>query len=164
MSHLVFVYGSLKRGFHNHRALTDYKPVMMGSALTAESYLLVRGAAFPYLINPAHLSTKTDCDDLLGRVAGELYEVDDDGLARLDRLESHPEFYRREKVVIESAEYVGTRTEAWVYFLVLQPGATLDSTDRAYAAKPDARGVVAWNLSDVLASAATADAEADEEG
>lgn len=150
-SHLVFVYGSLKTGFHNHRLLIDHKAVKLGDATTQERYLLLKGSAFPFLINPEHFTTKVDCAGLLGHVSGEVYKVDDAGLARLDKLESHPEFYRREEIDIQ-ADFAreGSLRLAWCYFLN-------DPSDRivdhalvpSYAATP-VNGVVTWTRDDVF--------------
>jgi len=92
----VFVYGSLKRGFYNHRLLQG---CMMWKA-KAEGIDLHRGSAFPYAKRGDHITF------------GELYEVDSEVLQRLDRLEGHPHFYRREQTEI----IVGNkRVDAWIY-------------------------------------------------
>ena len=37
-------------------------------------------------------------------VAGEVYKVDNATLARLDHLEGHPRFYRREPITLDSGQ------------------------------------------------------------
>ena len=160
--HLVFVYGSLKAGFHNAPRLLPYAPGL-GAAHTVGRYLLLKGAAFPYLINPEWLTEPVTLDGLLGHVDGELYQVDNAGLRDLDRLESHPRFYRREQVRIARAGDTNGEpdTYAWVYFLV-SPSGRIDfrdlQRDERQVAMPDARGHVSWKLSDVWSDAADADA------
>ncbi len=48
-----------------------------------------------------------------GAVYGEVYEINDAALARLDQLEGHPNFYQRMKikVILESGEQI----DAWTY-------------------------------------------------
>lgn len=98
----VFVYGSLMRGFGNHRLLShaDFKAE---TSLTTTSHGLTSLGAFPALI---------PTDDMIERtVHGELYEVDDYTLDDLDRLEGHPTFYERREVVLDNGR------RAWTYFL-----------------------------------------------
>jgi gamma-glutamylcyclotransferase (GGCT)/AIG2-like uncharacterized protein YtfP len=45
-----------------------------------------------------------------GAIVGELYEVDDDTLRRLDRCEGAPSFYRREEVELEDGGRAVTYT------------------------------------------------------
>lgn len=47
---------------------------------------------------------------------GEIYQVDDQTLEALDRLEEHPTFYVREKECIQRLDNKQT-VECWVYFL-----------------------------------------------
>lgn len=141
-THLVFVYGSLKTGFHNHRLLTDCGATPLGVAVTDGRYLLLKGAAFPFLIKPADLPN-VDISAWCAPVAGELYRVNDACLARLDQLEGHPEFYRRETIT------VNTGVQCWAYFLT-EPGERVHVNARD-AARPDANGIVEWKRDDVFA-------------
>jgi len=83
---LVFVYGSLKKGFHNHRILERSECVGRGSVDNANLYSL---GSFPALVNGG------------GVVKGEVYEADEETMSRLDTLEGHPNFYRRETHLVE---------------------------------------------------------------
>lgn len=88
MSHLVFVYGTLKEGHGNHRLIAD--SVFEGPGRIQGSLYVV---GLPYFKNEGE-----------GYVYGELYTVDDPTLARLDRLEGYNEhnpersFYKRIEV------------------------------------------------------------------
>lgn len=148
MSHLVFVYGSLKKGFHNHR-LVKRADLDLGAATTAQSYLMLGGFSFPFLIDPATLARKTDLSDVIGRVRGEVYEVDDATLARLDLLEGHPEFYKRELVEVRPEDHPEP-VMAWVYFLQ-----DADACTRGHVIWPDEAGYVEWTRVRVGLSAAT---------
>jgi gamma-glutamylaminecyclotransferase len=79
---LVFVYGSLLSGLQNHRVLAGARFVDYGK--TAESYVMGSLGSFPGVARGGS-----------DAICGELYEVDDEVLARLDRLEGHPRFYCR---------------------------------------------------------------------
>lgn len=110
----VFVYGSLMSGLPNHRVLGAARmlgrpgqPRRIGPAfLAGADYRMFDLCGFPGLVLGAEEDQRT--------VRGELYEVDPAGLARLDRLEGHPRFYRREprEVVLS-----GATGPAWVYLL-----------------------------------------------
>lgn len=99
------MYGTLKRNYHNHSLLRDSIYIGTGKI---PGYLYVKG--LPYL--------KVDAD--AGSVVhGELYQVNDLTLARLDRLEGYMEsnpkqsFYKRvvvPYVVVESGTTVPSET------------------------------------------------------
>ncbi len=72
--HRIFVYGTLKRGLVNHALIAGTR--FLGPAATTERFRMIADQ-FPVLFgNPDGLA-----------VAGELYEVDAEILARLDHLE-----------------------------------------------------------------------------
>ncbi|XP_021752320.1 putative gamma-glutamylcyclotransferase At3g02910 [Chenopodium quinoa] len=80
---LIFTYGTLKKGFSNHRLMEELMgngdSTFIGSFRTAEKYPLVCGPyRVPFLLN---LPGKGDM------VWGEVYSVSETGLARLDELE-----------------------------------------------------------------------------
>jgi gamma-glutamylcyclotransferase (GGCT)/AIG2-like uncharacterized protein YtfP len=78
----VFVYGSLKKGFHNNYLLGKSKLVAEG---TLPRVKMLRLWGFPGLV------------DGKGGAEGEVYEIDDLTLATLDRLEGVAYgFYKRE--------------------------------------------------------------------
>jgi len=88
----VFVYGSLMRGLSNNGCLSDAR--YLKAARTAYGFALHSLGAFPAAVRR----------EGAGRVEGELYEVDEQTLARLDRLEGHPTFYRRQWIRLHDGE------------------------------------------------------------
>lgn len=101
--HRVAVYGTLKRGYGNHRLLADSE--FIGKAKTEDAYpLLVNG--LPYLYDKVGVGE---------RVRLEVYDVDDETLDSLDSLEGHPTFYERRKIWVSMDDW--SKSECWVYFI-----------------------------------------------
>jgi len=97
MPHLVFVYGTLMQGERNHRHLKGAR--FAGEGSTAAAFDLLDMGRYPALVAGGACA-----------VRGEIWEVDDATLERLDELEEVPELYRREELVLEG----GTTVFAWV--------------------------------------------------
>jgi len=111
--HLVFVYGTLKRGEPNHHVLSDTETgeaVHVDGGRTVIKYPLVIGSRYniPFLLDQPHMGHN---------VIGEVYAIDDRKLAALDELEAHPQFYRRrlEDVRLQSTD--NETISAWMYVL-----------------------------------------------
>lgn len=119
---LVFVYGTLRRGFSNHHLLAAARP--LGGALTRERYALYLGE-YPFLSR----------DQALCRVAGEVYEVSQGMLMTLDALEEHPRVY--ERFVIPVVLDSGREIEAWCYFHPAPRGRLISHGDFSRAARED---------------------------
>jgi len=104
---LVFVYGTLKRGYGNNRLLQEIGAVFLGMTTTATpTFDLVTLGPFPGLSEGKYL------------VSGELYRIEDAGLAMLDRLEGHPTFYCRHSIqVFEKVAGRQVVVEAKAYFI-----------------------------------------------
>lgn len=95
----VFVYGTLKKGFCNHRLLEGC--TLLGEAESSfHGYQMFDNGAYPCLIEGSE------------KVKGEMYVVSQDVLRNLDMLEGHPELYLRKKRMFNIK---GKSLEAWVY-------------------------------------------------
>lgn len=101
---LVFVYGSLKRGFPLSGALVTSRYV---STVPLQGFTLHSAGAFPYMI-PCHNGT----------VLGELYDVDKRTLARLDRVEQEGNLYTRQAI----GEYEGQEVYSYLARSIQNPG------------------------------------------
>ena len=106
---LVFVYGSLKQGYHNHDVIAfdfdnharnkgyDY----LGKTKTVDKFTMYDMGSFPAI----------SFDENGKHVTGELYAVDDATLDLIDVLEGYPDHYDRKEVELE-----GIEVKAWIYF------------------------------------------------
>ena len=102
--HLVFVYGSLKKGFHNHHFMGDAD--FVSEARTRDPVWLLH--QFNSKTKPgAYVPGVEDKGD--GYIKGEIYQVDDEGLKKLDRLEENGTRYCRRQVCFEGG------LTAWMY-------------------------------------------------
>jgi len=97
MKHLIFAYGTLKKGFGNHSLLAGATD--LGSTQTqSRRYRMISLGGFPAVYKTGKCA-----------IEGELYEVENSTLERLDVLESNELFYRRELVPLANG------LEAWMY-------------------------------------------------
>ena len=100
----LFVYGTLKNGFHNHHLLEDAEFVC--SAITKQKYPMVNiEEYFPYLI---------DVEGDGYYIEGEVYKINEEILAMLDILEGYPDLYNRHKLAVKS---LGIELQAITYFV-----------------------------------------------
>lgn len=84
--HIVFVYGTLKRGQVRHAGLAGQR--FVGEARTLPRYRMVNLGTFPALVEGG-----------TGSIVGELWSVDAACLARLDYIEAvADDRYRRTRV------------------------------------------------------------------
>jgi len=112
--HVIFVYGTLRKGLWNHSLLRSAK--FLGNAKTKLLYALY-GNEVVFLSRTKAVS----------QVTGEVYSIDDDTLYSLDELEGHPLAYKREQaeVILED----GIELSAWIYFCDVGRGDLIESGD-----------------------------------
>lgn len=100
----VFVYGSLLKGFGNHRLLRN--ATFVGEAKTTAEYTMISRGGFPGVFPGGHTE-----------ILGELYDVDEETAKRLDWLEGvdykdpHNGHYRKEEITLAGGE------KAFIYFI-----------------------------------------------
>lgn len=84
----LFVYGTLQRGYGNNRLLAG--ATFLGPAVSLKPYVLFN-CGFPYAVP----FTKNEEKFPLLPITGEVYGVDETILRGCDRLEGHPNWYKR---------------------------------------------------------------------
>ena len=99
---LVAVYGTLKKGYGNYYAYLSSSK-FIGKGYTKDKYPLVI-SGLPYLI---------DKSDVGYNVQVDVFKVSDAKLKELDRLEGHPNWYRRRQIDIKVK---GIVLSCWIYF------------------------------------------------
>lgn len=100
-SEYLFVYGTLKRGFCNHHYLGDARYISPGKTLNDFALYTIE---YPFLCHAPALYS----------VSGEVYQISQNDLARVDVLEQHPDDYCREVIDVLLAD--GSQLQAWTYF------------------------------------------------
>lgn len=101
---LIWVYGSLKRGFTRHSILSDQRYI--GIARTTPHYAIFGYGGFPALVDET--LAETSGVTAKNHIFGELYEVDDVCMMELDRIEGVDRgLFSRKEIILESITMVG---------------------------------------------------------
>lgn len=90
---MLFVYGSLKKGFDNHHLLSKHTK-RIGKAITMSKFGMFEDSFgnYPYLIPVPQM-----------RIHGELYGIQrKELLEKLDKFEGYPEYYERKKILVKT--------------------------------------------------------------
>ncbi|MCB0220701.1 MAG: gamma-glutamylcyclotransferase [Chrysiogenetes bacterium] len=111
----LFVYGTLMRGESNHRYLKSAR--FERAAATRAEFALADFGDYPAIVRPGSCA-----------ITGELYEIDEATLARVDELEEVPEFYERCEIVLEDGTVALTYVLP-VHFVEREGGTILDHGD-----------------------------------
>ncbi len=101
---LVFVYGTLKRGFANHNFLAGQ--AFLGDAVTGPGYALYDLGDYPGMVARAGSA---------GAITGEVWSVDAACLAQLDALEGTAEEMYRRACVPLLAPFADRPVETYIY-------------------------------------------------
>lgn len=118
----VAVYGTLKRGQGNYARFL-YDSTFVGSGKTMDKYpLIIKG--LPYLIDNIGKGYNVNVD---------VFKVDDSTLYNLDKLEGHPNFYRRKQIPISVN---GMNLICWVYFNMTNKVSPTDILYPSYGSVP----------------------------
>lgn len=130
MKQHVFVYGTLKEGFGNHRVLSSSRKV--GEAITcSDSYSMIDGG-FPTVVLGGKFHVK-----------GELYEVVDERIMQnLDWLEGVPTLFDHHKTQVKC---VGTTGNDEVYDALMYVGANPKWTNGRNQVIPNEENILEWN-------------------
>jgi gamma-glutamylaminecyclotransferase len=100
----VFVYGTLKEGHGNHGLMKAANAMFLGYDTVTGPFTLLNLGAIPAVIDHSTANNK---------VFGEIYALEPEGLASLDLLEGHPNFYQRRKLWSDRLQ-----KRVWMYVCV----------------------------------------------
>ncbi|MBI2772034.1 MAG: gamma-glutamylcyclotransferase [Burkholderiales bacterium] len=120
MPHLVFVFGTLKEGFPNFA--TNKGARIAGEFVTAQAFPL-------YLVGERCSPWMIDQPGQGHRVAGQLFEVDGETLARMDALERIGEADGYRRVVIDVADTADAAGAVRAVFAYLKPATQFRELD-----------------------------------
>lgn len=101
MPNLMAVYGSLRKGLHNHQCL--YGAEYLGEGVV-KGFGMYSLGQYPALSREGKHTP----------VVVELYEVTDKIFSRVDNLEGYPHYYTRKLCPIN---IMGETVPAWVYYI-----------------------------------------------
>lgn len=119
---LVFVYGTLMLGHHNHHVMERAGGELLGAARTCSSdFVMVSCGGFPGVLyastgkpQPWRGPASAASAQHYGQVVGELYSVAT--LGPLDALEGFPHHYSRRSMAVQ-LDGEPDRVPAWIYTL-----------------------------------------------
>ena len=116
----IFVYGTLRKGFHNHSLLSNSE--YLGNAKTVCKYVMF-SRGIPFVSRAVKMT----------QITGEIYRVSDAVLRSVDSLESfYPEspdqsWYDRQEIELITNE--GAQQRAFIYFNENETGRIIPSGD-----------------------------------
>lgn len=96
---LLAVYGTLKKGFHNHYFLKSSE--FIGKGVTKDEYTMTK-SSIPFVNETGSTPIKV-----------EVYKISPITLSNIDLLEGHPNWYNRKEVKIKIDDKL---ISAWLYF------------------------------------------------
>merc|ERR1712037_93131 len=106
---LIFVYGTLKRGFSNYHEMEKLEgKIFISEAKTVKKFPLVVATECGI---PALLKVPGSA-----RVTGELWEIPERWIQQVDDFEAHPELYTRLNEEVERKD-TGAIVSAGIYFI-----------------------------------------------
>lgn len=105
---LLFVYGTLKKGYGNNYLLEMAGADFVRKSVTKHKYYMI-STGIPFVIEDNKIR-QPEILKYKGHIVIEEYLIDKNRIHLIDELEGHPEWYTR-KVVKDIEEYKG-----WLYF------------------------------------------------
>ena len=116
MTYRIFVYGTLKKGHRNNHYLSSSQYIKTAKTKTP-SYIMKQYCYDPRMIDEGQYPGISMCppQEKCGHVEGEVWEVDEKTLKRLDDLEDEGNEYTRTSVTLDD------NTTAQVYLYNTSP-------------------------------------------
>ena len=111
--HLIFAYGTLKRDYGNSRVFSGGRGEFVASGVTEDKFVMTTGG-FPRVYRPTDALPAWAVSQA-APVRGDLWRADDEALASCDRIEGHPDWYKREEVDVWIDGTIVVK--AWLYIM-----------------------------------------------
>lgn len=99
----ISAYGTIKKGYSNNRVVQYPGNSYIGAGITKEKYAMYR-SGIPFVIK-----------EPLTPIVVDVYEVASENLPRIDSLEGHPNWYKRELIPVILED--GKELDCWLYFM-----------------------------------------------
>ncbi len=115
----IFVYGSLMSNCYNHKYFLKNQKCLGRGCL--DGYSLYSLGSYPGIVA-----------DPEGIVLGEVYEINEKVLARLDRLEDNGRLYARRPVQVQLGDEA-VNAEVYVYNGIVQPGDKIEIKNQPWS-------------------------------
>lgn len=112
---LVAAYGTLRKGYSNSRLVDKPTTKHIGTGTTVNKYQMI-ASGIPFVNKTPDTNITVD-----------IWEIDEEkDLPSVDRLEGHPEWYKRELIDVKVDD---TIYKAWLYFCDRGHGKIVESGD-----------------------------------
>ena len=105
---LVFVYGTLKKGYCNNDLMESVGAKFILKTVTKHKYYMV-STGVPFVIMDNRIR-RPEILRYKGHITIEEYQVDKNKITEIDALEGHPNWYKREVI----GDILGNK--GWLYF------------------------------------------------
>jgi len=119
----IFVYGTLKKEYHNHSMIEKETFISRGLLSKENRFKMVSMGSFPAIIPTALANEAQD-------IEGEIWEISDQTFKSVDTLEGFPTFYWRDQFNINTNErehYLNEQQHlCWVWFLQHKKAKNMD--------------------------------------
>jgi len=119
--YLVFVYGTLMSNYWNNRLLKQSGSTLVARGQTTNSFVMLASGnnGIPFVVDTQPNASRFWLENCTP-IKGEVWEVNADALADLDRLEGHPRWYKREEIGIKMNGRLSLDSDvctAWCYLM-----------------------------------------------
>ncbi len=113
----LFVYGTLMNGMNHHSKIKHLQ--FVGKGETQDDFYMASLTCDSY---PIITTEKIDSFQTPTKIKGEIYQIDEETLKKIDNFESHPNYYTRHliNVVMESTDDFELTVDAYCYIMINQ--------------------------------------------
>ena len=115
--HYVFVYGTLKYGYGNHKLINPYNNAYLGCGFTVDEHYTMKqwsNEGIPMVYEGDMIDSP---QEQRGKIFGEVFVVRPEGMRKLDRLEGNGSLYVRKRVPVRlsTGKHASSVVTCWIY-------------------------------------------------